>query len=249
MKKIIILTVLLIAAISVNGQRRGQVIKWISLSAKGGVGNSVLLNTDAVNEQYANLNFLTPSYAYGGRFTFTYGDNIGLGLDLLSVSFGQEYSLVTPDFSYEKKIALRSLDYTVFFRYNGNQGGYFEAGPVFTKLLSAEETNSAEANVPLQDDLMNIYANNYTNIMLGFGMAVMRTERLDLNLGVRLNYGLDDIVPEHSDYILDDGVFQPEIISDKSTNPISAKFLVELNYYFAFWGDASCGQGRLMFFQ
>jgi len=249
MKKIIILTVFLIAAFSVSGQRRGQVIKWLSLSAKGGVGNSVLLNTDVFNEKYADLNLLTPSLAFGGRFTFTYGDNIGFGLDLLSVSYGQEYSLATPDLSYEKKLALKSLDYTVFFRYTGNQGGYFEAGPVFTKLISAEETNSIAGNFSPRADLMNIYENNYTNLMIGFGMSALRTERLDLNLGLRVNYGLDDMVPEHSDYILNDGVFQPEIMSEKSTNPISAKFIVELNYYFAFWGDASCGQGRLMFFQ
>lgn len=249
MKKILVITGLIMFAFSAYGQRHGQMIKWLSLSAKAGAGNSVLFNSDAFNEKYAELNLLTPAFTYGSRFTLTFGDNIGLGADLTVNSFGQNFSISDPDFRYKKDVKLQSLDYSVFFRYSGDRGGYFEIGPMFTVLKSAEESNTIEANFNRPDDLLDVYLNNYTNIMIGAGRSIARTERLDFNLGLRLNYGLDDLAEDDNFYVLDDGVFHPDIISDKTTNPVSLKIIAEINYYFGFWGDASCQRGRLVFFQ
>lgn len=250
MKKYLILIILLFAVLSVYSQRRGQVIKWFSLAAKGGVGNSLLLNPDIFSEAGADSDVFTLSYSYGGRFTFSYGDNLGVGVDVLSSSFGQNYTLVTGIESYEKQLKLTSLDISPFFRYSGYGGGYFEIGPTFTTLKSAEETNSIQGTFFPRDNLMEIYENKLTDLMVGFGMAAVRTERLAVNLGLRASYGFTDMVPNHqNDYVLNDGVYFPEIISDKETHALSLKFFAELNYFFAFWGDASCGRGRLVFFQ
>lgn len=249
MKRTVIFFVLLMASVSVFGQRRGQVIKWFSIAAKGGVGNSILINSDVFNQQGAEPNVFSISYAYGGRFTFTYGDNIGFGAEALWGGFSQEYALATGTDSYDKTLDFTSLDYTFFFRYTGNNGGYFEIGPSFTNLETVDESNSIQGSFLPRTDLMNTYENKYTNLMIGFGLAAVRTERLDLNVGLRVNYGFNDIEPDPTYYVLNDGVFMPDLISEKATHPVSLKLFLELNYYFAFWGDASCGQGRLMFFK
>ena len=250
MKKYTLIIVMILSALFSYSQRRGQIIKWFSISAKAGVGNSLLLNTDIFNDPGADSDVFTLSYAYGGRFTFSYGENIGVGLDVLSVSFGQDYTLLTDDMSYEKFLKLKSLDFTPFFRYSSNKGGYFEIGPTITNLKSAEETNSVTGNFIPRDNLMEVYENKFTNIMIGFGMTAIHTERVNVNIGVRANYGFSDLVPDHQlNYVLNDGVYRPPLISEKETHPISLKIFAEVNYFFGFWGDASCGRGRLMLFQ
>ncbi len=230
-------------------RRRGQVVKWFSLAAKGGVGNSLLLNSDVFKEKGAEPNAFSLSYAYGGRFTFTYGDNIGFGGEILLGGFSQKYSMKSHNLAYNKDLNFKSLDYILFFRYTGNRGGYFEIGPAFTNIKNIEETNSIQDSFFPRNDLMNTYENKYTSIMLGFGLTVVKTKRLDFNIGLRGTYGLKNIEPDANYYVLNDGVFTPSLISEKETHPISLKLLLELNYYFAFWGDASCGKGRLVFFQ
>ncbi len=231
-------------------QRRGQVVKWFSIAGKGGVGNSILLNTDVINEKGADLDLLSLSYAYGGRFTFSYGQNLGFGVELMMNNLSQKYAMKQGAVAYEKTMKINTLDYTLFFRYKSNSRGYFEVGPTFSNVKKIEETNSIQNSSFLdRSKISESYQDKYVSLMLGFGMTAYRTERLDINIGLRASYSFKDFEDDPNYYVLNDGVFKPSVISDKSTNPLSVKVLFELNYYFAFWGNASCGRGRFMLFQ
>ncbi|NJO88523.1 MAG: hypothetical protein HC831_05820 [Chloroflexia bacterium] len=81
-------------------------------------------------------------------------------------------------------------------------------------------------------------------------MAVHNGDRLQVTLGLRGSYALGNLVEESSDYyVLRDGVYIPQGDFTAKTSPFTLKLMVEVNYIFGFWGDASCGRGRLMFFQ
>ncbi len=233
-----------------DAQRRKQTIKWFSIAAKVGYGNSVLLNIDNIDDKHVDFNYLTPSLSYGGRFTFTIGNNLGFGTDVLFSSFGQNYTIDNNGDIYEKNLEIKSLDVLPFLRYSGDKGAYVEIGGKFSTVKSMTVTNSISNPLFLPtDNISDNYSSKFTSLVLGFGLAVYKNERLDVNLGTRFAYSFTDFTPGYSYNVVDDGYYIPvkEILSD--TNPVSIQFILEVNYYFAFWGDATCGKGRLMLFK
>ena len=69
MKHIIYIVLALIFASDIYAQKKvtrsrskSNVIKWLSISAKGGYGNSILLNSSVMNDDDVNMNFLSPSF-------------------------------------------------------------------------------------------------------------------------------------------------------------------------------------------
>lgn len=248
-------TVFIIIALAVvfqfaDAQRRTQTIKWFSIAAKAGYGNSVLLNVNNIEDKHVELNYLTPSLSYGGRFTFTYGDKIGFGADVLSSTFGQKYTIDNNGTIYEKEVKIKSLDVFPFFRFTGEKAGYFEIGPKFSNIKSIDVTNSINENFSQNsENIDNHYSQKFTSLVLGFGLAVYKNERMDVNLGTRFSYSFTDFTPGYTYNVVNDGFYLPEkdILTD--TNPLSVQAILEVNYYFAFWGDATCGKGRLMLFK
>ena len=250
MKKIVFVLVVILLSTSLYAQkRRGSTIKWISIAVKSGYGNSILFNQDIFADDNTNINFLSPSSNFGGRFGLTFGDNFGVYIEALSAGFKQDYDINTGTESYTKTQEFKSLDIILNLRYTSDYGFYVEAGPVFNNLKSASETNTIDGNFRPTDNYIDNFADKYNSLMFGLGFAAFRGDRLGVNVGLRGTYALGDfVVDPGSFYVLDDYVYHPANTS-ASTNPFSAKIMLEVNYFFAFWGDASCGRGRIMFFQ
>ncbi|OQY01602.1 MAG: hypothetical protein B6I20_07630 [Bacteroidetes bacterium 4572_117] len=249
MKKIAFLLVMILLSTNFYAQKkRGKIIKWLSISAKAGYGNSILVNSDVIADEDANIDFASPAYNFGGRFGVTFGDNVGIFVEPLFSSFNQEYSINTGNTIYDKTQEFKSFDMVLELRYTSDFGFYFEAGPVLTKLKSANETNTGTVTVPARTNYFGNFKTQYTSVMFGLGFAAFRGDRFAVNLGLRGTYALGNFVENSSFYVLDDGVYHTSA-SSVETKPFSAKLMIEVNYFFGFWGDANCGRGRLMFFQ
>jgi len=251
MKKIVFILIVLLLSTSIYGQRRkkrGSTIKWISIAVKGGYGNSILFNQDVSADDNVNLDFLSPAYNFGSRFGLTFGDNFGVYLEALSSGFNQKYDINTGNGSYIKTQEFKSFDLILELRYTSNYGFYAEAGPVFSSLKSASESNSVDGNYSPRDNYIDNFANKYNSLMFGLGFAAFRGDRLSVNVGLRGTYAFGDFVENSNFYVLSDGVYSGTS-TNEATNPFSLKVMLEVNYFFAFWGDANCGRGRLIFFQ
>jgi len=250
MKKALIISLFIFVLINIiEGQRRTQTIKWFSISAKAGVGNSIFINSDIMSDKNVEFDFLSLSQSYGGRFTFSIGENVGFGIEALSSSYGQKYTVTnTTDNVNIKKLKIKTLDIIPFFRYTGSTGGYVELGAKISNVRSITETNSTSI-ILARNNLMTYYEPKFTSAILGFGIALYKGERVDINLGTRFAYSFTDISPYNTFRILDDNFYTPDYSKIASTKPISAQAILEVNYYFAFWGDATCGRGRFMLFQ
>ncbi len=85
--------------------------------------------------------------------------------------------------------------------------------------------------------------------MFGLGYAAYNGDRLRVNLGLRALYGISNFVDDSDFYVLNDGYYVPKGNFNSDTKPLSVKFTVAVNYIFGFWGNATCGRGRLVFFQ
>jgi len=248
-KAILILSIILITG-SLYAQRRGGTIKWLSLSVKAGGGNSLLYNKDIQTDPDINLDFFSPSYFFGSRFTISIGDNIGFGGEGLYSKFGQNYSIVSGGGAYKKKLDFNATDFLLFFRYTSDYGGYFEIGPKFSRMKSASLENSITSNefVPIED-LQAKFSEQYTSIMVGAGVSLFRTDRVTGKLGARLAYSTSDFTPEKSFSVINDGVYVPPYTISATTNPFTIQGVLEINYFFGFWGDASCGRGSMQLFK
>jgi len=254
MKKITILILLLLFTSVIYSQKRskkrGSVVKWLSLELKGGYGNSILLNTAPILDENVTVDFINTAYSYGGRFGITYGNNLSLSLEALSSAFSQNYDINDETNVYLKTQEFKSLDILALIRYTSDYGFYFEAGPKFSTLKSASVKNSEIFNFTNENNYIDNFSEKYTSIAAGMGFAIFRTDRLNVNLGLRGSYAITDFIKNADFYALNDGVYRPDISSGTTpTNHLSVKFMLGINYFFGFWGDASCGRGRIMFFQ
>jgi len=236
-------------------QRRGRgngEIKWLNLAIKGGYGGTMMFNSDVSGDGNVSQDFLSPSYEFGGRFGIGYGDFVSLGVEVLSAGFGQDYSINDATIeSYTKKQKFTSFDLLVALRYTSPYGFYFEAGPKFSTLKTASIENSMTG--PFVDgdqpDYMQNFSEKFTSIVAGMGFAIHNGDRLQVTLGLRGSYAIGNFVENENYYVLNDNVYRPMGSFTAKTSPFTLKAVLEVNYIFGFWGDASCGRGRLMFFQ
>ena len=228
-------------------------IKWLNFSVKGGYGGTMLFNSDVSSDGNATQDFLSPSFEFGGRFAIGYGDFVSIGVEVLSAGFGQSYSINDPNMqAYDKKQKFTSFDILPTIRYTSPYGFYFEAGPKFSTLKSASVENSLDGAFTDENSTQDYMANfteNFTSVVAGLGMAIHNGDRLQLTIGLRGSYALGDFVENENYYVLNDNVYRPQGSFTAKTSPFTLKLMLEVNYIFGFWGDASCGRGRLMFFQ
>lgn len=243
MKKHILLLFLVASFSAVSAQ---QGITWFTMGANAGFGNSIFFNENVQSDDNVTMNYFTPAYNFGGRlgFHFTLGrgyeNNLALILEAKAATFGQDYDLSDPTANppkYNRAIEVRSTDFAIMLRYVGELGGYFEVGPKFTSIKEVSDEN--DKTDALFTATADDFSGNYTNLCAGFGLAVVQTDMIELNLGARVSYGFDDIWATQSRSIADDGSLTP-YDSYTETHPFSAQLRVELNYYFGYFGVASC---------
>ena len=247
MKKINLLLLVILLSTFSYGQSRRSSVNWMSLAIKAGGGISAMNNSDIGNDINTSLDFLSPIKTYGLRFGLTHGDYVGLSFEGLKTDFAQRYNISSPT-AYTKTTTFVARELAVFLRYTGDYGFYAEFGPKITSLDSIVEDNSVTGNFFPTDNLSEKYNMKYKSLILGVGFSAMRTQRVTITLGVRGSYSLDDVTLD--DYsIMNDGIYVPDYLPIAETRPFSLQIMAELNYFFAFWGDASCGRGRIMFFQ
>lgn len=250
-----ILIVCLFMAISGFAQRRGgSNVNWLSIAGKGGYGMSMLMNQESFSDMKVSPNFLNGSYFFGGRLgwsiDFNSGSSIGVSFEVNYSTFGQEYDVNTGTENFNKKTTISSLDMFPVFRFQGATGFYLELGPKFSTLKSIEET-PLPSSIIYPSGLESIYNEKYTSGIFGIGFMPLMLDRITLSLGVRANYGWKSMTNSSTYYsVMDDGRYVPlEPYSDATINLIQLQPVVEFNYFFGFFGDATCGRGRLMLFQ
>jgi len=252
MKKISFLILLLSFSFLISAQRRSKSssIKWLSLELKGGYGTTILLNSDVSAEENASMDYFSGAYNLGGRFGITFGDYVGIYVEGMSEHFKQNYDLIPgePLMPYTKTQEFTSMDWIFELRYTNDYGFYVEAGPVFSTLKSAEVSNDEEYSFLPTDNYIQNFSEKNNGIMFGLGFALVRGERISVNLGLRGTYMFGDFVENDTYYVLNDGVYYGTN-TGAASNPFSIKMMLGINYFFGFWGNASCGRGRLMFFQ
>ncbi len=259
MKKLLLLTaVFLFIFNSSFSQRRGGTIKFIWVGAKGGYGNTILINKNILNDDNINPDYVSPSYFYGGRLGVNIGYSFGVYGEYMKNTAVERYSInYNADESYDKELTYDATEIGLYFRYSSDLGGFFEIGPKFTTLNSVSVNNSLSDETFLDKTLENDYNDKYTSISLGFGQDMLHAfdfPRTYLYLGLRMNYSIGELL-DGSGNPVQDGFYNtstnysPDNYQPYAqTHVFTAQVTLEFNYIIGYWGNASCGRGRLMLF-
>lgn len=243
MKKIFLLIAVVVAmSLQTMAQRRGTAPNWISIAAKAGYGNSVLLCKQINDMDNVTQNYLSPSFSMGGRLGVVFVDKIGVSLEYLSSQYQNKYEF-DPQLgnkTINSNLRFKTGDLLILARYTGEYGFFAELGP---KLTSVKEVTREVDNFA-DFDATNQFKGKFNSVVFGFGFTPYNGERVLVSLGLRLAYCSKNIV-ENDVNIL--GVNAQ--LTNVEMKPLSAQVTLDVNYHFARFGKATCGKQRIIFFK
>lgn len=197
MKKITLVLAFIAAAFIVNAQE-------FKIGLGGGIYSTWLVNKN-VSDQGDDLDF---AVTFGGQvglnMQYYFKDNLGVSMGLLFTGHNQKY---TGDFgsggpTYEAKTKMRYLDVPFLLRMGGGaKGAYFEFGPQFGFLMSAEDGASVTFGGVTTDtngvDVKSTLKSSNIAVILGFGVDIDASENVLISAGLRLGYGFTDVTKEY----------------------------------------------------
>jgi len=189
----------------------------------GGFGPTAILNQNALQEDLfgtsQNYQFST-GYRVGilGGVFFT--DKVGIELDVLYGTVTQKYEI---DFGGGLKADTRtdisSLDIPLLLKLGSRM--YFEVGPQFSFITASD----FESKVPLLGtntmDVKDEFEGFYASAVMGFGGNISVVDKVQINIGLRVGYGLTDIkgVDGQGNDLSKDALY-----TDKSSDPDNSSY-------------------------
>ncbi len=194
MKKLIVLSLIVVSVVGLNAQ---------SFYFGGAfTGKSTWLLNKAVFDRGASQD-IDPSFGndYGivGGISFNDGA-AGIEINFLFNSFSQKYvGTANPDASissdFTSKSVYKSFDIPILFK-TGSEGAYFEIGPALSFINKATYERDMKDDT-LQDitptDNLNSYNGTNIGAIMGFGGNINASDNLKITLGLRFYYGITDI--------------------------------------------------------
>lgn len=182
------------------------IITQLSLKAQPEIGLQILPSTtwlinNNASDQGDNLNYRTSfALAAGLNAGYFFNENIGVGAELNIGSFNQKYEGELFGSHYDAADNLMYISIPVLFKLKSAGGFYFEIGPQFNLLSSAEGSITIE-DVP---DSLNIsdvdiekgFNQSLIGGVFGFGGRFRLNDNLSINTGLRFFGGLADATEE-----------------------------------------------------
>lgn len=240
MKKILIVTIMLLTAATSFSQRRGSAPNWLTIAVKGGYGNSIMFSKAISDNKDLKYDYMAPSYCFGGRLGVVFADVIGVSAEFLGSGFNQQYTYNNGKVNIDGKIKYTSTDFLALLRYTGQYGLYCEIGPKFTFIKSAEREFDN-----ITTDVADQYVDKFTSFAFGIGFMPYNGDRVQVSLGVRAAYCSKNVLNTQDNPY---GTGSLLTIENTELKPFSAQIMLEANYMFARFGRASCGKGKIIFF-
>ena len=238
MQKILIATVAMMISVAAIAQKQ---LVWFDIGLKAQYGVTGLYNSAIADSEDVDY-IISKGYGLGGKLGINFGYN-GIAIDVMTSTATQEFDNVMDSENANPKVDYKSLDVYVLYR-NAKNLGYFEIGPKFSFVNSVEYTDENGAPRDVKAD----YNSNFISGVVGFGANVMGTDGAFSGiLGLRFEYGFTDAVSDAGAEAAAP-IYNPTVYTEglKSTNPIFAGVVFEVNWGIGAFAVAQCG-GRPKF--
>ncbi|NQY68042.1 MAG: outer membrane beta-barrel protein [Flavobacteriales bacterium] len=229
MRKLLISAALFLAVTTSFAQQ------WGDIGIKGGYGYNLLFNSNLINDKDFQYDH-SFGYSFGGKIGWNFSYNNEVVVEFMSTHFNQDLKYNADGNSGTLKYAMHSYDIPLIYRSNNEKtGSYAEIGPQFSIVQGVMESDLG--------DVSDNFNGTYWSVVVGLGNYVAGTDNTGLVAGVRLMYALGDVINgTGKDNGYPTGAFGDGNASEKSTNPFTALFMLELNHDFGYLVSASCQQ-------
>lgn len=239
MKKALLLCMALAFTLGLSAQKQ---IVWFDAGLKAQYGFTGLYNSAIVDNAEVDY-IISKGYGIGGKIGINFGYN-GISIDVMRNKGTQEFDLSSmADTDGSPTLELSTTDIYLLYR-NARNLGYFEIGPKVSFLNKAEFASDNSENADVKE---NFKSNGMAGV-IGFGANIMGNDgRFSGILGLRFEYGFTDVVNE-TGQANNAPINYPDLYADgyKSSNPIFAGVVFELNWGLGYFGKSQCG-GRSKF--
>lgn len=207
---------------------------WFDLGIKGGFTPGTSINTNIFNDENYTLKF-APGYQFGGKVGINFNPEHAIAIEGLMTTIQTKTTVGEADATTLK---LNYLEIPILYRYNKENGGYSEIGPVIGLMQSATGgINSV--------DVKDQFSKNTYGMMLGFGQYIGGGNLFGLNLGFRISYTFTDIINSDFQAAAGNAVYTPsdlETLSSfeyKASNNLYAGIVMEFNFNLGYFVKGS----------
>jgi len=194
MKKALMTIAIVLAAFATQAQ------STFRLGLGGGINTTWLANTN-VSDRGDELDFaVTFGGSIGLEGIYSFSEKAGVSLGFLYSGQNQKYTGESGigDEEFETKVRMRYLDIPLLLRLTSSSGTYFEIGPQFGFLMSAEEEFEFMGESETEDTKDQFNSMNLAAV-LGFGVDIDVSENVIITTGLRLGYGFSDVTKEYDE--------------------------------------------------
>lgn len=167
--------------------------KWMNVGFNLSYQGNKITNTQLKKDEGITSKFgFNPHF--GINFNFNANEFFQYSLEIGYAKLGSKLSYLSPDtafgYSGSRKIIFNSIDFGFNFKIFLPQGYYLEAGPKYTLVQNVIDIdNNSLFTVDATD-----HVGGYASVMVGLGILAFKTERTNIMLGFRGEYGLTDLV-------------------------------------------------------
>ena len=127
------------------------------------------------------------------------------------------------------------------YRHN-KEGRYSEIGTSIETILNAQRKDEIEKAQIEKND----FTKTETNLVAGFGAYLLGSENFGITTGIRISYGLNDLISLAGQNKNLPTFKQYESYS--ASHPLSIIFIIEANFDFAYVAKAQCSRRKLILF-
>ena len=215
---------------------------WFDAGIRGAYGPTLMLDKNIFDSgNYKHR--ITTGHAIGGRLGVNFGYHAGVSLEYAGANSKQDFDLINDRHS---RYIWKHKDFMLLFRYSGT-GAYIEFGGKYSNMGDVTVTRY---NPDVTTDVSGDFEKSYMSGVLGFGTYLLGSELFTLNIGIRMHYGLNDMVTAAGKENFYPAVMDNTPDLTKKTIATAAQFQAEFNYAWGRFAKAACqDRWRLFLFQ
>ena len=242
MKKLVLVLFTIAIAQSLNAQK---IYAWWDAGAKVGYGLGGFYNANLTKDDNYSYH-LNSSLGLGAKFGMYFGLRNGITFDFIYSKYKQEFDYaITGNAENQHVIKWNTYDLALLYR-NQSNGAYVELGPMYSIVNSV--TNSDNNDGGQNIDVANNYNKNYWSAVFGAGGYIAGNDVFTLMLGLRLGYGLTDMVSDQGKAANYPTPKQTSGEASKSsTNAAFVQLVMEANFALGYYGKTSCSKRAHLF--
>lgn len=218
---------------------------WITVGARGTFNSTWLMNKNMMHDKGLKYQ---PSFGGSGGIMlgFHLSTIVAINVEGLYSQYNQKMKSAIDSLKWSSKTTLNYLEFPVLLHFDFENFKYLEFGVRFGILNSAKYNATFDdfpAGNETNKDVKKNYESNTTGIVFGWGGGIWGNGGLLISGGIRLTYGLSDIVSDEGGkgddyYTLKD--FKKESYTKTSTATIG--FHLNADFDLGWMVKSSCGR-------